>query len=292
MRGLKALSYGFMITLSVLIVQLVGYYLSGSLALLSDSGHVFSDLVALGASLTALYFASLAPSNRQTFGFHRMEVLAAFFNGFLLLLMAILIVQEALERWENVRKIEPFSLLATASFGLLGNLYVVYLLHTHKNLSVRSAFLHAMGDALSSVGVITSAFIILFTGMYEVDVLVSIGIAILITISAYRLLRKSGAMLLDRAPKELAVDEIKRRVKQLKEVKDVHDVHVWRACSDLTFATLHIVVSEKSVKEAVEVRHKVEEILKDMNVAHTTIQIDKEGTKCAVEKGCSVRTSH
>ncbi len=287
MQGLSSLKKAFLVTAFVLLVQIVGYLLSGSLALLSDSGHVFSDLLAITASLIALSLASLSPSNRQTFGFHRMEVLAAAFNGILLLIMATLIVNEAFERMGTSYEIESISLISTAVLGLLGNLYVVYLLHTHSNLNIRSAFLHAMGDALSSVGVILSGIIIYFTGMVEIDLYVSIGIAFLILISAYRVLRKATAMLLDRVPKHLNTAVVKEKLEEIPGVKSVHDIHIWKACSDLTFATVHVVTSSKK-----PIRGRVEGVLKKMNINHTTIQIEKEIEECSEREGCSIIKSH
>lgn len=287
--SMGGLGRAFVVTLVVLIVQLAGWHYSNSLALLGDSAHVFSDLMAMGASLSALYLALRAPTARRTFGFHRVEVFAALFNGVLLVLMALIIAYEAFQRFGTGYTISGAPMLLTALFGLLGNLYVAYHLQHEENLNVRSAFMHAAGDALSSVGVLLGAVIIIFTGQYIIDVAVSILISGIIIFSAYTILRSSLSILLESAPYGAEVDKIEKAVLSVAGVKGVHDVHVWRTCSEMTFAMMHIETDNIRLIEARALRLKIDEKLQHgFKISHTTIQFEPYGCSCESQKSCKM----
>lgn len=287
--GDRGLGKVFLVSCIVFIVQLFGWYYSNSLALLGDSAHVFSDIIAIGASLLAMKLALRLPTSRRTFGFHRAEVFAALFNGALLVVMAVIIAYEAFTRFGTGYEINSIPMLFTALVGLFGNIYVVYHLQHDENLNVRSAFLHAAGDALSSVGVIIGAILILLTGQYVIDIIVSIIISVLILFGAYKILRSSLSILLESAPYGVSVETIEKTILTIKGVKGVHDIHVWRTCSEFVFAMMHIETKEQNLVELRRVQLEIEKVLHDKyEITHVTIQFEPYGCSCRSEKMCHV----
>ena len=285
--GVKELVRVFAVTLAVLLIQLAGWYYSNSLALLGDSAHVFSDMLALGASLTALVLALRAPTSRRTFGFHRVEVFAALFNGVLLVLMALLIAYEAFQRFGTGYSVNGLPMLVTSFIGLAGNVYVAYHLQHEENLNLRSAFMHATGDALSSVGVIIGAVVILLTGQYIVDVAVSLLVSGIIMFSAYTVLRSSLSILLESAPYEAGIEKISKAVLSVEGVRGVHDIHVWRTCSEFVFAMMHVETDNIRLIEARALSFKIEERLHHgFGISHSTIQFEPFGCSCQSQKMC------
>jgi cobalt-zinc-cadmium efflux system protein len=287
--SMKELGKAFIVTLVVLAVQLAGWHYSNSLALLGDSGHVLSDLIALGATLSAIWLAARTPTARRTFGFHRVEVFAALFNGILLVLMALVIAYEAFQRFGTGYEISGLPMLATSLVGLAGNLYVAYHLQHEENLNTRSAFMHAAGDALSSVGVLLGAVIIIFTGQYIVDIAVSIVISGIILFSAYTVLRSSLSILLESAPFGAGVDRIEKAVLAVPGVKGVHDIHVWRTCSEFVFAMMHVETDNIELIDARGISLKIEDRLHhEFGISHTTVQFEPFGCSCESQKSCKM----
>jgi cobalt-zinc-cadmium efflux system protein len=288
-EGVKELGRAFLVTLAVLIVQVAGFYYSNSLALLGDTGHVFSDLLALGASLSAITLATRAPSARRTFGFHRLEVFAAFFNGILLVLMGMFMAYEAYARFGTGYHINSIPMLITSVIGLAGNLYVAYHLQHEENLNARSAFMHAAGDALSSIGVIVGAVLILVTGLPVIDIAVSGLISVIILFSAYTILRGSLSILLESAPFGVDEDKIRASIRSVDGVTGVHDVHVWRTCSELVFAMMHVETDNVELADTRDMADEIEEKLRhEFGISHTTIQFEPEGCSCENRKMCKV----
>ncbi len=288
-QGLKEIGIAFLVTLLVLAVQLAGWYYSNSLALLGDTAHVFSDILAIGASLFAMWMATRGASTRRTFGFHRLEVFAALFNGMLLVAMALLIAWEAFLRYGTVYTINGLPMLVTSFVGLAGNVYVAYRLQHEENLNLRSAFMHAAGDALSSMGVLLGAVIILITGQYVVDIAVSMLVSIIILVSASNILRSSLSILLESAPYGVSEDKIKKTVLSVGGVKGVHDVHVWRTCSELVFAMMHVETENVKLVYTREMADEIEDKLRDeLGILHATIQFEPLGCSCESRKLCKV----
>lgn len=289
MEGFKHLGRAFIITFAVLVIQLIGWHYSNSLALLGDSAHVFSDVLSIGASLFAMWLAMRTATSRRTFGFHRVEVFAALFNGVLLVVMAGLILFEAFQRFGRSYVIDPLPMLLTSVVGLAGNVYVVYHLQHEENLNTRSAFIHAAGDALSSVGVMIGAVIIIFTGQYIIDVAISVIVAGVILFSAYRVLRASMSILLESAPYGVDSEKVEKAVLSIKGVKGVHDIHVWRTCSELIFAMLHVETDNIKLAETRPITKKIEKKLKDkFHIAHVTIQFEPYGCSCQNQDRCNM----
>jgi len=287
--GERELGRAFMVTLAVLIVQLAGWHYSNSLALLGDSAHVFSDIIAIGASLSALWMATRTPTSRRTFGLHRLEVFAAAFNGLLLVAMSLFVAYEAFMRFGTVYAINGLPMLATSLAGLAGNVYVAYHLQHEENLNIRSAFMHAAGDALSSLGVMAGAVVIILTGQYVADIAVSLLVSALIMFSAYNILRSSLSILLESAPYGADEGSIRREVLSIKGVKGVHDVHVWRTCSEFVFAMMHVETDNIPLIKAREMSLEIEERLHHgFGISHVTVQFEPYGCSCQSQKMCNM----
>lgn len=272
-----SLGLALSVTLLIFILQTAGAYLSNSLALLSDSGHVFSDVVSLGISWLAVGLAMKPASLRKTFGWHRAEIFAALINALLLLAMAIVIIYEATLRIYSPPQINTPLMLLFALVGLAGNAFVVFKLRGHENLNVKSAMLHALSDALSSVGVIVGAVVIALTGLAVFDAVASLLIACLMLWGSYRVGKEALRVLFEFSPKGLGAKEICQAIGGVKGVRGVHDVHTWMVCSDFVCLDAHVVVSDRKVSECGKMAKEIEKRLSKIGIAHATIQFETEG---------------
>ncbi len=214
--------------------------MSGSLALLGDAAHMLQDVVALLLSLGAIIIAGRLPSPSRTFGYHRVEIGAAVANGFLLIGVSVMIVFEALARFSHPRPIDSTVMFGVAVIGLAANLAAMYVLHGSHDLNIRSAFLHVLGDTLSSVAVIAAAIWIAFTGQTFVDPLLSIAIAVLILVSSFSLLREALRILLQFAPRDVDTEAVIRDIESVAGVDGVHNVHLWSLCSNINVLDAHV----------------------------------------------------
>ncbi|MFB4360474.1 CDF family zinc transporter ZitB [Pantoea sp. BS_8] len=235
----------FAVTALFMVAEVIGGWLSGSLALLADAGHMLTDTAALLMALLAVQFAKRKPNERHTFGLLRLTTLAAFVNALALIGITILIVWEAVERFTHPQPVTGGLMLGIAIAGLLANILSFWLVHhgsEEKNLNVRAAALHVMGDLLGSVGAIVAAVIILFTNWTPIDPILSIVVSMLVLRSAWSLLRESLHELLEGAPASLDVKKLRRDLKRnIPEVRDVHHVHVWQV-GEQPILTLHVQV--------------------------------------------------
>lgn len=277
----KQLQLSLIITSVVLIVELIGGLLSGSIALISDAGHMFTHSFAIGISLVAIFIARKPLCHHRTFGLFRAEILAAFVNGLFLLIVAGLIVFEAVERILYPKAIFGGQMLFIAVIGLLTNLASIWILHgSHKkDVNIRSVFLHMIADAASSVGIIIAAIIILLTGWTILDPLVSIGISTLILIWAYGILKESTVILLEMAPSGLNVHIISKDLKQtFPDIVSMDSVHLWSITSDMLVFSAHATVRSE-VENQNEFIDKIGNYLTyKYHIIESTIQIDMEQT--------------
>lgn len=286
------------VTCTVLIAEVVGGYWTGSLALLSDAAHVFMDVFALLLSYIALRLSSLPPDDRHTYGFHRLEVLAALINGVTLGVIAIEIFTEAWTRWQNPQPIKSTEMLVIAVIGLVANLIVAFILgghahahdptegetmHVPEDVNVHSAFLHVVGDALASVGVILAAGVIWLTGWHWVDPLMSILIGFIIVLSSWRVLKSALHILVEGVPEGLSIAEIGQSMASVPGVQDVHDLHVWSICSGNIALSAHIVIADQPLGTSNGVMAELKHRLSRFGIEHTTIQF--ECTACG-QGGC------
>ncbi len=261
----------------ILAAEVVGGLWTGSLALLSDAAHVFLDIFALGMSYVALRLAALPPDDRHTYGFHRMQVLAALVNGATLLLVAFEIFREAWERFENPAPVLAGPMLIVAIVGLLVNLIVALVLREHgqHDLNVRSAFLHVLGDALASVGVIIAGVVILFTGWMVVDPLISVLIGLMILAGSGRVLREAVHILAEGMPEGLTATQVAETMGQVPGVEEVHDLHVWTVSPGYVALSAHMVLADQALSQVQEVMDGLKRTLAgEFDIKHTTIQFE------------------
>jgi cobalt-zinc-cadmium efflux system protein len=244
----KRLGLTMALTGGTMIIEIIGGILTGSLALLSDAGHMLTHFFALLISLLAIFIAALPTHPKRSYGLYRIEVLAALFNGITLLIITGLIFSEGVYRLLHVSPVRELPMLFVAVIGLIVNLASATILFSvgKEDLNVRSAFLHMLGDTASSVGIVAGALIIYFTGWFFIDPLLSILIAIVIFIWSFNLLRDSINILLETAPRHINIEEVVRTIHQeAPEVIGVHDVHIWEITSQMYSMTAHLVFQDE-----------------------------------------------
>ena len=275
----KKLWVALIISSIIAIVEFTGGFLGQSLALVSDSGHVLTDVLAVGVGILTLRLGRKPHTPRRTFGYHRAEIFAALINGSVLTGAAFLIIYEAYLRLQQPLAIQGPLVFSVASIGLLGNLASVGLLsQTRKtNLNVKGVFLHTIGDVLSSLAVIASSLIVIFTGYQGVDSIAAVIIGLLIMRSAYALVRDSTNILLEATPRQMQLERIAKTIKDVDGVKGVHDLHVWTITSGLYALSGHITVATDSISQGTAILAKIEARLKEaFGIEHVTLQIERE----------------
>ena len=274
----KALAWALLITVSIMFLEFFGGLFTNSLALIADSGHMLSDAAALLLSLGVIWFAGKAASANKTYGYYRFEIIAAFFNGITLFLMAGFIIYEAYDRFYHPPEIRGGWMLAIASIGLLANVLSAWVISrkgdVHDNLNMKSAYLHVISDALGSVGAIIAGLLILFFDWTIADPIISVLVALLILRSAWSVLQKSIHILMEGTPVTVNVEEVKRMLMAIEGVRDVHDLHIWTITSGLDLLTCHLDIDERS-EEQVILKKAVALISEKCRIEHTTIQIEK-----------------
>jgi len=275
-RGTKGkLRLALLINISLLLIALLGYLVSNSLALLGDAGHVLTDIFAIATSLTAINLAARSPHVEATFGHHRAEVLAALFNAVILLFVSGYIFYESYHRFISPQEVESVEMLIVAVIGLCGNLYATRLLHGHKDINIRGVYLHLLADTLSSGAVVVGAVIIYFTGNYIVDPILSVLIALLIISGSVKLLRESIGVIMQWTPEHLDVNEIIETLKRVEGVRGVHDVHLWTLCSSIHSFSAHIVIDDMSMIESERIKSRIRKLMhEEFNIYHSTLELE------------------
>jgi len=276
MKG-KRFIISILITCLTLVAEVLGGVFTGSLALLSDAAHVFVDIFALGLSYLALRLASRAPSARHTFGFRRMKVVAAFVNGATLLAVAFEIIREATSRLVHPVTVDAAPMLVIAAIGLAANLVVALLLrkYDHEDLNTRSAFLHVLGDALSSVGVIAAGIVIFVTGWTWVDPAASLLIAFVILLGAGRVLKEAIHILNEGSPKGAGVDEVASAITEVQGVLEVHDVHVWTIEPGYPVLSAHVLLYDQALGATQSIMERIKDVMRGrFGITHTTVQFE------------------
>jgi cobalt-zinc-cadmium efflux system protein len=273
----KKLFISIALTGLIFIAELVGGLITGSLALLSDSAHVFMDMFALGLSYLAIRAAALPANDRHTFGYHRMQVLAALVNGITLLVISIEIFREAIKRFQNPEPVLAGPMLIIAIIGLVVNVIVALVLHDHDHddISTRSAFLHVLGDTLASVGVILAGILILFTGQQWIDPLVSLLISLLILYSSGRLLLKAIHILDEGIPEGLTASTVAEAMKSVRGVAEIHDLHIWTIGPGYIALSAHAVLEDQTLTQSENIMEALKLMLsRRYGIEHTTIQFE------------------
>jgi len=258
-----------------MFAEAIGGWLANSLALLADAGHMLTDVAAMALTLAAFWFASRPATARKTFGYYRLEILAAFVNGITLVLISLWVIYEASERWLAPPEIKGAQMTAIAVGGLIINLISAWLLHgDHEhNLNMRGAWLHVMGDALGSVTAIGAGVLILAFGWVWADAVSSVLISLIIIFGAWNLIKESVNVLLEGTPAHINLKAVEDAIRQTENVEDVHDLHVWTITSGMDALSVHIIHrDEVSQKELLRtVRRRLHD---EFGIDHLTIQLE------------------
>jgi cobalt-zinc-cadmium efflux system protein len=274
----KKLMISLSITLAGMILELIGGFLTNSMALLSDAGHMFTHAFALIIGLAAIIIAGKPPCHHRTFGLYRAEVLAAFVNGLFLLVVAGIIIYEAILRLLHPIEILGLEMLFIAFIGLVVNLSSILILRGahRKDLNIRSVFYHMFADAISSVGIVIAALVIMSTNWIFIDPIVSIGISLIIVFWAWGVLKDSTRILLETAPKGLNIDMISEDLKQnFSEIRELHNLHLWSITPDMLVFSAHLQFDASKIQgKQEETISKINDyLLKKYNIIECTIQI-------------------
>ena len=268
---------------------MVGGILTNSLALLADAGHMGADIGALGLSLTALWLASRPASRRRTYGFHRAEVLAALVNSLTLMAIAGYVFWEASRRFADPPDVSSGPMLAIAAVGLAGNLASAAILsrQTRSGLNVRAAFLHVAGDTAASVGVIVAGVIMLTTGWFIADPLISVLIGVLILISSFRITWETTQVLLEATPPGLNIGDIQQAMLETSGVQGIHDLHAWTVTSGFVSLSAHVETDQAHDQHNVLVELRVL-LARRFGIEHATIQLETSALHQELEACCGV----
>ncbi|MEA9390523.1 CDF family zinc transporter ZitB [Acerihabitans sp. TG2] len=286
------------VTTVFMLVEVAGGLISGSLALLADAGHMLTDAAALLMAFLAVRFAQRKPDNRHTFGYLRLTTLAAFLNAIALLVITLLIVWEAIQRFYHPQAIQGWTMMVIAVAGLVANLISFWLLHGgegEKNINLRAAALHVLGDLLGSVGAIVAAVIILLTGWMYIDPILSVLVSGLVLRSGWRLLRESLHELLEGTPSQIDIEKLKRELSlNVPAVRNIHHVHIWQI-GEKPLMTLHAQVVPPYDHDALlrQIQHF---LLHHYRISHVTVQMEYQqcvDDDCGIGQGTeSVHAHH
>ncbi|HWO43692.1 MAG TPA: cation diffusion facilitator family transporter [Candidatus Eisenbacteria bacterium] len=283
---IKRLKAALAISLAYFFAEAIAGFLTNSLALLSDAGHLLSDIGAIGLSLFAFHMARRPATVEITYGYHRVEILVALFNGLALWLIVGVLFAAAYNRLMDPPPVESAGMIVVAALGLLVNVAAGMILHGHhrENLNLRGAYLHVVSDAIGSVGAVAAGLIMLTTGWYYADPIISVFIGILILHSSWSLIKDCLSILMQAVPKGIRLEEVKRTIEEVEGVSKVHDLHVWAVSSGIYTLSAHAVV--ENGEDFHEVLNGIEETLRQRyRIEHTTIQLETESREEQEFKG-------
>lgn len=274
----KGLIIALAITAGIMLLEFFGGLLTQSLALLSDSGHMLSDTASLALSLVAMWFAAKPASPHKTYGFYRFEILAAFFNGLTLFVMAGFIIWEAIQRFFAPPQVASGSMMIIASVGLTANVVSALALmkkgDVKHNVNLRSAYLHVIGDALGSLGAVAAGLIMLVFSWYVVDPMISILVALLILKSAWGVLQQATHILMEGTPATVNLPEVRHTLQHIQGVRNVHDLHVWTITSGMDSLSCHLLIEDDADSQNV-LQQAIRQVEDTFEIRHTTIQVEK-----------------
>jgi len=261
----------------IFIGKFIGAFVTNSLALFSDSWHLLTDIASLILSFWGVKIALKSANHKYTFGYYRFSILTALINNLSLILVSIYIFYKAILRYFNPVNVEPAGMIILSIFGLIVNTIVVLNLRNNSNnMNVKSVFLHFMGDALSDIGVLIGGIIIYFTHLPGVDTLLSAILACLILRNAFKMTIECVKILLEAAPEEISIDNLKKSIKDLGEIIEITDIHIWSLSKEVLSMTAHISIRGCSIENCEVKLHEIQHLLKDkFNIDHSTIQFEK-----------------
>ena len=292
-RGARGLAIALVLNAIYTLIEAVVGFTSGSLALVADAGHNFSDVLALGLALGAVWLAARPATANRSFGYKRAEILAALANALTLVVIAVLIFVEATRRFSSPPDVPGIDLIVVATIGLAINAVGAALVFRRggENLNLRASFLHLAGDAIGSLGVIAAGVIIITTGWPYADPLFSVLLGVLILASAWTVLRDSVLVLLEASPRGINADTVGRQLAAYPGVVNIHDLHVWEITSGFPALTAHVLV--RPGDDCHRIRRELETLLHDrFDIEHTTLQVDHAPDAALVQIGQTTPNRH
>jgi cobalt-zinc-cadmium efflux system protein len=284
----RVLRVSLIVTLAYIVLLVVSGIRAHSLALLSEAGHNLSDFLALLLSLGAVYLQARPPSATKTYGYHRAGVLAALINALSLVAVSFLIFYEAFRRLQKPAPVHAGTVIGVAAAGLVMNAVIALLLYRSSgDVNIRSAFLHEIGDTLSTAAVIVGGWVILASGQYWIDSALSFGIGALILWSGFGIVRETLNILLEGTPRGMRLGQVEAAIRAIDGVNDVHDLHVWSIGSETHALSCHIAIADIPPSASERILREVKEcLLTSFRIDHTTIQF--EHAECDVAHGCVI----
>lgn len=305
-RYLTAASRPLQLTLIIVLVimaaEFAGGILSNSLALVSDAGHMLIDALALALSLFAMSVARRPATRQRTFGYHRVEILAALANGITIVGISLFIFYEAFRRFQQPPEVKVPIMLIVAVVGLVANLIGVFLLRGGgtSSLNIRAAFWHIIGDTMSSVGVIVTAIIISITGWTIADPIIAVVIGLIILLGAVRLIRESIDILSETVPAHIKVEKVIESIKTIPGVVEVHDLHIWTLTSGVYALSAHVLITDQMVSRSTGIIQTTQQTLKEkFGIGHATLQLEctrcescPEGSICQIRRPETFEAHH
>mgnify|MGYP000997630819 FL=1 len=280
-KSKKTLYVTLFLTLFFALMELFGGLFSNSLSLVGDSFHMFSDVLALGASMVAIYFEAKKPTEKFTYGFLRLEVVVAFLNGIVLMLISVGMIYESVIRFFNPREIDFGSMFFIALIGLIFNIVITWILFSstkkENNINIKSAMLHFLGDLLNSVGVIISSIIIYFTNFVYIDIIMSVVISVIIFIGGYKISKEAFFILMEAVPSEIDLNTLRNELLNIDGIKNIHELHVWKNDNEEISFTAHILLDNYEKHNNYRIINEIKEKLAVYDIFHMTVQIENTG---------------
>ena len=280
-KSKKTLYVTLFLTLFFALMELFGGLFSNSLSLVGDSFHMFSDVLALGASMVAIYFEAKKPTEKFTYGFLRLEVVVAFLNGIILMLIAVGMIYESVIRFFNPRVIDFGSMFFIALIRLIFNIVITWSLFSstkkENNINIKSAMLHFLGDLLNSVGVIISSIIIYFTDFVYIDIIMSVVISVIIFTGGYKISKEAFFILMEAVPSEVDLNMLRNELLNIDGIKNIHELHVWKNDNEEISFTAHILLDNYEKHNNYRIINEIKEKLAVYDIFHMTVQIENTG---------------
>ena len=280
-KSKKTLYVTLFLTLFFALMELFGGLFSNSLSLVGDSFHMFSDVLALGASMVAIYFEAKKPTEKFTYGFLRLEVVVAFLNGIVLMLISVGMIYESVIRFFNPREIDFGSMFFIALIGLIFNIVITWILFSstkkENNINIKSAMLHFLGDLLNSVGVIISSIIIYFTNFVYIDIIMSVVISVIIFTGGYKISKEAFFILMEAVPSEVDLNTLRNELLNIDGIKNIHELHIWKNDNEEISFTAHILLDNYEKHNNYRIINEIKEKLTVYDIFHMTVQIENTG---------------
>ncbi|ASF27731.1 MULTISPECIES: cation diffusion facilitator family transporter [Bacillus amyloliquefaciens group] len=275
----KVLLISFIMITGYMIIEAIGGFLTNSLALLSDAGHMLSDSISLMIALIAFKLAEKKASHNKTFGYKRFEILAAVINGAALILISLYIIYEAIKRFSHPPEVATTGMLIISIIGLAVNILVAWIMlnggDTKNNLNIKGAYLHVVSDMLGSIGAILAAILIIFFGWGWADPLASVIVAVLVLRSGYNVTKDAIHVLMEGTPENIDVTDIIHTIEETEGIQNIHDLHIWSITSGLNALSCHAVVDDQlTISESERILRKIEHELEHKGITHVTIQME------------------